>query len=243
RFQLSYTGSNTSDRPDETKAFRRNVEKMKKEDLDLIPGFEETEKRIGNFMAWYNEQWSHSGQGMDGRTPLEVFREYAGPKREIPDHLKKYLFTVRCIKKVQRNGVRIEGEWFQHKDFVSHNGQDVEVRQSIDDAGIVHVFSLPDRVYLFDAEYLPNSGILRENIERKKKLQRDMNETAKKYNRMQEEFNRGPFSTPAETYAAEAAAELKVVNGEPLAAGPGPALTLVRAEPKKKKRLTILDVD
>ena len=41
KFMLSYMGSNTADRPDEAKVFRSNVENMKKEDISLIPAFEE----------------------------------------------------------------------------------------------------------------------------------------------------------------------------------------------------------
>ena len=102
RFMPSYTGSNTADRPDEARGFRSTVAKMKKEDLSLIPSFEEVEKKIANFMKWYNEKWNHSGQGMDGRTPLDVFGEFAGPRREIPEHIRKYLFTMRYVRTVQQ---------------------------------------------------------------------------------------------------------------------------------------------
>ena len=179
---------------------------------------------------------------MEGRPPMKVFKEYAVPKREIPDHLKKYLFTMRYIKTVQRNGIYLDNVYFQHKDFINYNGKKVEVRRPIDNAGIVHIFSIPDRVYLFDAEYLPDSGIAQEEIQKKKKLLKEMKELEKKYNRKKAEYDKGVFKTPAESYAETYSDNaLKVVGGEPLADNAQPNLKLVK--PVKKKYKGLFDVD
>jgi len=238
KFEPTYTGSNTADRPDEAKIYRSNVEDMKKADLSLIPTFEEEEARIGRFVSWYNEQRNHSGQGMEGRPPMEVYKEYAAPRREIPDHLKKYLFTMRYIRTVQRNGVELDGAYYQNENFIEYNGRKVEVRRGLDDTGTVHIFSYPDRVYLFDAEHLAFSGIVEEDIRKIAKIKKDMKGLEKKYNRKKEEYDRGVFKTPAEAYAEEAR---KVVNGDPITAHEPPELKLV--EPPKKKIKGIFDVD
>jgi transposase InsO family protein len=237
KFELTYTGSNTADRPDEAKAYRSNVEDMKKADISLIPTFEEVEARIGRFINWYNEQWNHSGQGMEGRTPMRVFKEYAVLRREIPDNLKKYLFTMRYIRTVQRNGVELDGANYQNENFIEYNGRKVEVRRGLDDAGTVHIFSYPDRVYLFDAEHFVLSGVPEEDMRKMGKLRKDMKGLEKKYNRKKAEYDQGVFKTPAEAYAEEA--PRKVVNGDPIAAEAPPALELVK--PAKKKIISIFD--
>jgi len=236
KFEITYTGSNTSDTPDESKVFRSGVEKIKKQNLHLIPTFEEIEARIGRFIKWYNEARSHSGQGMNDRPPMEVFKENAVPRRELPDHLKKYLFTLRYIRVVQRNGIELDGSLYCNKDFIAYNGQKVEVRRGLDDAGVVHIFSVPDRVYLFDAEHLALSGVPEEDIRKMSKLRKDMKGLEKKYNRKKAEYDKGVFKTPAETYAEE---ERMVVNGDPLVADEPPNLKLV--EPANKKYRSLFD--
>ena len=243
KFEPTYVGSNTADRPDEAKVFKSNVDDMKKEDICLIPTMEEVAARIARFMAWYNEKWNHSGQGMEGRTPAQVFAEYAAPRREIPDGLKKYLFTMRYVRAVQRNGVLLDGVFYQSAGFVAHNGQRVEVRRGLDDTGVVHIFSIPDREYLFDAEQLTLSGVPQEDIQSMGKLKKDMRKIEKKFNRKKAEYDKGVFRTPSEQHAEEA---LKVVGGEPLAAGGKPeaqaGLKLVPPKEKRKKYLTPFDV-
>jgi hypothetical protein len=245
KFELTYMGSNTHDRPDEAKVYRSNVEDMKKVDITLIPAFEEVEMRIRRFINWYNEQWNHSGQGMEGRTPMEVFKEYAVPRREVPDRLKKYLFTMRYVRTVQRNGVELDGAYYYNKNFIEYNGRKVEARRGLDDAGTVHIFSYPDRVYLFDAEHPAFSGVAREDIQKMGKLKRDMKELEKKYNRKKEEYDKGVFKTPAELMAERAdvvADQRMVVNGEPLGAEAPSGLKLVK--PERRKIITpFSDVD
>jgi putative transposase len=235
KFELTYTGSNTADRPDEAKVYRSNVEDMKKVDISLIPTFDEIEARIARFIKWYNEQWKHSGQGMEGRTPMQVFKEYAVPRREIPDGLKKYLFTMRYIRTVQRNGIELDGAYYQNEKFIEYNGRKVEARRGLDNTGTVHIFSIPDRVYLFDAEHLVFSGVPEEDIQKMKKLRKDMKGLEKKYNRKKEEYDKGAFTTPAETYAEETR---KVVNGDPIQIS---TLSLVNIPKRKIKG--IFDVD
>jgi transposase InsO family protein len=239
RFEQTYMGSNTADRPEEAKVFRSNVENMKKEDISLIPTFEEIEARIARFIKWYNEKWNHSGQGMDGRTPMQVFTEYAVPKREIPDHIKKYLFTMRYIRTVQRNGIELDNNFYQHEEFINLNGEKVEVRRGLDDAGKVHIFSVPDRVYLFDAENLVFTGVPQEDIRVMSKLKKDMNNLEKKYNKKKAEYDKGVFKTPAEIYAEER----KVSGGEPLRTQVRVFPGKPKAKPEPKKKLVgIFDV-
>jgi hypothetical protein len=226
KFEPTYVGSNTNDRPDETREYRGNIEDMKKVDISLIPTFEQIEKKIERFIKWYNTAWEHTGQGMDSKTPRQVFTENTGERRDIPEHLKKYLFTTRYIRTVQRNGVELDNIFYYNVEFKSMVGKQVEVRRGLDDTGVVHIFSMPDRKPLFDAENLTFSGVPQEDIQKIRKLKKEANTLANKYNKKKAEYDAAQFKTPAELYAEEEERELQVVNGEPLPA----------VEPEKKPR-------
>jgi hypothetical protein len=51
-------------------------------------------KITGKFVAWFNSQWNHSGQGMDGRTPGDVFTCNLEVKREMPEAMCKAVFPA-----------------------------------------------------------------------------------------------------------------------------------------------------
>jgi hypothetical protein len=243
KFEIAYTGSNTSVRSDELQLYHRNVDGIKKKDVTEIPTFEEIEERIGHLFDWYNNEWHHSGQGMDGRIPAEVWQENAGPKREIPEHLKKYLFTLRHTKVVQKNGVLIDGLEYYTPEMIARIGEKVEVRIGLEQKNTVHIFSLPDRKYLFDAELNIWTGNVAEDNERVKKLRKEGKALLKKYNQKKAEYDKGPFKTPAEIYAEQHPQKpaLQVVGGDPLTEETGQALTLV--EKPKRKYKGFFDVD
>jgi putative transposase len=238
--EATYLGSNTALRSDDAKKFRTNVDQMQKEDIEKIPTFEALEARIGHFFAWYNAKHEHSGQGMDGKTPEQVMAEHPYVRREIPADLKKYLFTLRYVKTVQRNGVLLDDCWYYAKEMTAIIGQRVEVRRGLDDVGTVHIFRLADKVPLFDAVCLEYSGNVQEDIAKKNKLKKEADALLKQYNRKQAEYDAETIKTPAEHYAEAEPVMLKVVNGEPLVfeCNPPPLLTLVKTDkPKRRIRL------
>jgi len=105
----TYIGSNTADRADEKKVYYKSVNKMKKEDLDAIPTFEEVRRKLRDFFEWYNDNWHHSGQGMDGKTPNQVFEENLKERRDIPENMRKFIFSRREECVIARNGVTMDG--------------------------------------------------------------------------------------------------------------------------------------
>lgn len=244
KFEPTHLGSNTALRSDEAKKFRSAVEKMKKEDIEKIPTFEEIETRIDHFMECYNKTHKHSGQVMDDKTPIQVMEENPYERREIPANYKKYLFTQRSIKTIQRNGVLLDGGWYFNPEMACSTEQRVEVRRGLDDAGIVHIFSLPDRKPLFDATCLEFSGNVEEDIALKNRLNKEKNAALKKHNKKKAEFDALPINTPAENYTREEQVVLSVVNGEPLVFDGSlkPHLWLVERDepvdkPKPKRKL------
>lgn len=110
---------------------------------------------------------------MDGKTPVQMFNENTVERRTIPEYLKKYLFTMRYTRTVQRDGVELDKIAYYTPQLKQYIGQAVEVRRGLDNTGIVHIFSMPDRKYLFDAENLTFSGIAQEDIQKITKLKKE----------------------------------------------------------------------
>jgi hypothetical protein len=127
-------------------------------------------------------------------------------------------------------------------------GQRVEVRRGIDDAGVVYIFSLPDKKPLFEATCLAYSGNVQEDIARLNKLKKEGDALFKKYNKKKAEYDAEFINTPAENHALKEPVMLRVVNGEPLVVDEGkpvPHLRLVKtgepADKPKRKLKGIFD--
>jgi hypothetical protein len=226
KFCPSYAGSNTSGRPEETREYRSAISRMKDGDIVKIPAFKDLEKSIAGFMYWYNTGHHHSGSGMGGKTPMEVMKENAAPRREIPAGYGRYVFTERGIKTVQRDGVNLDGIWYYNPKFIAITGQKVQVRRSIGSIDTVSIFSLPDVVYLYDAEgnLLKETGAAAEDIRRVKKPRREAAAIKPEYNKKKAGSGRRGFKTPAELLAERAGMPpviedaREAAGGEPLAA-------------------------
>ncbi|MDR0584595.1 MAG: Mu transposase C-terminal domain-containing protein [Treponema sp.] len=247
KHEITYVGSDTALRPEEMKVFQRGINGIKKFDMDLVPEFGTIKERIDHFMKYYNEQHHHTGQGMEGKTPVQVFQENAVPRREIPETMKKYVFTRREIKTIRRNGIRIDGMWYTSREMHAYfltegKGVKVEVRRGLDDVRTVSIFSMPDRVYLCGAECDLEKGSTEENIRRVNKAKKEARQLLAKHNRKKAEYDKQAYKTPAELYAEEAR---KVAGGEPLGENAPPGITLIKdgTKPARRKYRNIFDVD
>jgi transposase InsO family protein len=223
--QETYVGSNTIDRPADTKLFWGKINGRDR--IEVTYTLARLREDFAKFVAWFNSAREHSGQGMDGRTPDAVFNANLEAKREMPEATRKYIFAMRERRVVQRNGVTIDGISYYSEKMAAFTGQRVEVRRDINDIGKVAVFSLPDCVYQFDAEseLFKDRGIPEENIRRVLNARKKSREHLKRYAKNAEEI-RGKTKSPAELLAENAAQtapevsedEREVAGGEPLAA-------------------------
>jgi hypothetical protein len=158
---------------------------------------------------------------MDGRAPLAVWAGYAEwRKREIPGEIARYLWAFRYVKTVQRNGVKHDGAWYfpTSAENIAHVGEKVEIRAPLDRRGVVHVFSLPERRFLFDAYLTEYTGDVDADMGKVGKMRKGKKEVLEEYRKRKAEFDKGDYRTGAEIYAAEKPPEtpaLKVVGGEP----------------------------
>ncbi|QEJ99488.1 Mu transposase C-terminal domain-containing protein [Treponema phagedenis] len=224
KMQDFYVGSNTVDAPEDKKLFWGRINGRDK--IEVTYTLEALRKDFGNFVTWFNSEWQHSGQGMDGKTPNEVFAENMDYKRELPEQYRKYIFTVREKRVVQRNGVSVDGISYYNPEMARLIGEKVEIRRDINDISKAAIFSLPDVVYQFDAEsdLFKDKGITEESLRAVRKMQRQAREHLKDY-RWDEDI-RNARKTPAQLLAEKMEADAqdiddvlatkKVVGGEPL---------------------------
>jgi len=236
----TYVGSNTADRPDETHLYWGSINGRDKIEVTLT--LEDVRRQFKELADWFNSCWNHSGNGMDNKTPDRVYEENRGPRKEISEEMRRYIFTRREKRTVQKNGVTIDGIEYYNPQMVQCIGSQIEVRRDIDKIGTVSLYSLPDRIYLFDAEsdYLKDFGIPEENMRAQRTAQRTARTHLTKFAKEASEI-RQTVKSPAELaaeQAKEAADERLVVNGDPIQASP---LSIVNAPKRKIKG--IFDVD
>jgi hypothetical protein len=249
----SYLGSNTSDRHDQSRVYLGSFEGAQARPIEELPTLEETRALFAGLEEWYNSKHSHSGQGMDNKTPDTVFYENLRGRRDIPEEYQKYVWTRREIKTVQQNGVRSGNAWYYSDEMPLIIGQQVELRLDIDDIGTGYIFSLAGE-YLYDTRCeFQDSGITEENVRAVNRARKQANQHLEKYHNAINEIRKDKKTRLEELREAEAAAMaetvLKVVGGEPLKAAGRPAspkkqsLALVNFEkpPAKKNYKSPLD--
>jgi putative transposase len=242
----SYTGSNTSDRIDERKLYWGNFNGKQKIPIEELPTKEEVREIFAGFARWFNSEWHHGGQGMDHKTPDIVFEENRRAKRTIPEEYQKYAWTRREIRTVQRGAVSIDNQLYYNREMQLIDGQDVEVRISIDDIGAAYIFNLKTGTYICDADTdLKDSGITEENLRNLNRLRKAQRKHIDEAEKDLNEIKKNKL-TRLEELREEKGRQvtLKVVGGDPVTPGAAAPLALVETpEPARRKYRTIFDVD
>jgi transposase InsO family protein len=236
----TYVGSNTATRPDEAKLYWGKINGRDKIEVTLT--LEEVRRRYAEYVEWYNNEWHHTGQGMNGKTPAQVFEENRMPRKEISDEMRRYIFTRRENRTVQKDGVSIDGIEYYNPAMVQYIGSKVEVRRDINKIGTVSIYSLPNRTYLFEAEsdVLKDFGIPEENMRAQRTAQRTARNHLTKFAKEASEI-RQIVKSPAELAAEEsnnAADERLVINGDPIMTS---KLSLVKTPKRKIKGIFDFD--
>jgi transposase InsO family protein len=229
-----YTGSNTVDAPEDKQLYWKRINGRDR--IEVTYTLEQLRDDFANYVTWFNTAWHHSGDGMDSKTPDDVFYANLEGKREMPLEMRKYVFAVREKRVVQRNGVTLDGINYYNTELVRLIGERVEVRRDINDIGKVSIFTLPDAVYQFDAEseLFKDKGLREEQIRQARALTKQVRQNAKTQIPDAEAIRQAK-KTPAEllaettfakpTFPYQSPMEIpiemrKVVGGEPLVSMP-----------------------
>lgn len=236
----SFLGSNTATRPDEAKLYLGSFDGAPKRDIMELPTVEETRELFARFVVKYNSSHKHTGDAMDGRTPDEVFEENLQARRDIPEQYRKYIWTRREIKTVQRDGVKSGDDWFYNTQMQMFVGQQVELRVSIDDIGQAYIFSLEGE-YLFDAESdFKDSGLSEENNRNVRRKRAQAAKHLDKYKQAVKELQKDRKTQLEELRDAKAeeSVTFEVINGGTVSVpASGPKLALVKNEKADRRKL------
>jgi transposase InsO family protein len=244
----SYLGSNTSDRHDESRRYVGSFEGAGKVPIEELPTLDEVRELFAKYAEWFNTKWKHSGNGMNSRTPIQVFNETKHSRRD-PILDSKYIWTRRMVKKASRIGIT-DNEIHYYNEAMSA-GTDYELRISIDDVNTAYVFSLEGE-YLFDAvSDFKATGVREEDIRQVNKQRKAQRKKLEEYKDLIKEQSKDKLTQLEELRAAKSQnaktgmifdAEggntislemLKVSGGEPLA----------KIQPQTQKRKILLPTD
>jgi putative transposase len=134
----SYCGRNDQEKPEGLAALLKRPR-----DLPGIPQVQEAYTRYATEVA---DLMPHEGQGMDGRSPREVFEaeEYVKGTATI-EALRLLLMRSSRPVRVQRNGIWAFDRWYWSVELAACHGQEVYYRYALDDLSVIHVLGLQDQ--------------------------------------------------------------------------------------------------
>jgi len=135
----TYTGGNILEKPD-------TLEKALKQQ-DKLMSIDDFIAYVDTYIKGYYNKKTHSGEGMWGDSPDEVYSELFNEKRVVPKDKLNLMFMRYSggTMKVGKNGVtlKIYGEKLQFSDehlWQQHFGRNVYVRYAPDDLSTVRVY-------------------------------------------------------------------------------------------------------
>ena len=159
----SYVGSNSSTRPADAALYYRRVNGQEKR--GDLPELGDVAALFGLWIRRYSAEHRHSGEGMLGRTPNQVFAEdSSGPRPIMPLKWRELIFAEEFTRVVRRTGISIDNEDYYAPETAEYLDQQVIARRPFRDRDSIIVFS-PDgrRLFTAYAGYLQDTGDAKAN--------------------------------------------------------------------------------
>ncbi len=94
----------------------------------------------------------HEGNGMDNKSPYEVYHVNFVEKRVAPKEVLRVFMmrTTRAIK-VQRNGIRLFDKYYWSPELIEYQGRQVYARYNPDSIDMLYIYSSSDDIFLCEA--------------------------------------------------------------------------------------------
>jgi len=146
----TYCGKDSGRKPEDLAAYLES-----KEGLADAYDLESFAELVGRYIEAYNNS-PHSGVGMDGRTPAEVFSTRTRQRVLLDGALELLCMVWSKEQTIGRNGVRLKGVYYGQYDMELFTHQNKRVRVAYD----------PDdlrRVYVYDARTLRLLAVAEQN--------------------------------------------------------------------------------
>lgn len=160
----TFIGSNTAISLEEHKANWKQI----KNNINIT--VTEVKELFTKWVADWNANWKHQGNGMNGRTPDSVFNEGVKNwiKIEMPEeYINRLFITTHKIETVHRNGIKVEGIYYYNPFLIGYlgRGQKLIARRQISNIGFVRIYNHEDE-YICDAwnNILIDTGATDQNI-------------------------------------------------------------------------------
>ena len=99
---------------------------------------------LEDYIACYNEQHSHRGHGMEGRTPNDVWNEYFSThavRRASLSSLRLLMMKPSKLVKVGRFGIAAFNNHYRSDSIMDHQGELINYRYDPKDLSLLHVYA------------------------------------------------------------------------------------------------------
>jgi transposase InsO family protein len=151
KYQPSYTGNEPKKRPETAEEARKTGQVM---------SWDQFVQASKDAWLYYNTR-PHSGEGMNGKAPMEVFNEglqQIQARRVKPDALKFLMWRTSEPRMVRGGGIQIDGSFYRSSELLDYEGKKVHARFS-PNCKTVFIFNEKD-VKLCEAELVETSAWL-----------------------------------------------------------------------------------
>ena len=133
----TYRGINTTKRPQDVDTRIAQGQVME---------WDEIKECLGHYLDRYNREHKHTGHGMYGRSPDQVWTEYfiMNEQRMVaPSSLRLLMMKSRRLK-VGRFGIRLLGNFYHADLLMDYQGNYVVTRYDPDDLTTIYAYSMND---------------------------------------------------------------------------------------------------
>ena len=184
----AYRSGSPQERPEGLKHLWKRVE--------ALPTLAQLDQLYGEFIEGIYNEHPHSGDGMEGRSPREVYDSLL-PNRAVvaPEALHLLLMRQTEPRLVRRNGVWVNdhGLWYRSEALLKHQGKRVYLRYDLSEVGRAFVFDEEDR-FLCEATARPALawGARQEDVRTALVEKRAIKRQAQAYRKLREEIVREP---------------------------------------------------
>jgi transposase InsO family protein len=212
RLGPGFTGRGPEGKPEELKDILKKPELLK-----TIQEFRAEYARYAESVA---NEMPHEGDGMDGRSPREVFEAEPYVKRTATQAELRLLF-MRASRPVtiQARGIHAFDGWYWSEAIAPRLGQKVYYRNEPTDLSILHVFTYPEDQYICTLRRRDRAGATSQMHKQILHDRKAARRAAKLWINHEKQAARVPDPLAAMAASARANAEARAVSPE--GAGPG----------------------
>ena len=170
KFFKSYTGKDAKERP----------ENLKDLDIEEYPTLEEFIVLHDQYCEVYNNL-PHSGNGMDNKTPNQVYNQLPYTKRTASsDFLQQCLMRSNKHRKVGKNGITFNKCQYKSEELYPFYGKEVIIRYDPQDKDTIYVYDIEENYIakVYKEKKTSYTGMSKQDYERLNHEKKQMTEYA-----------------------------------------------------------------